>query len=159
MNSSTSLPSPCSSSSCGMRLFQQLSPLYAPYWQDLSKRLTASPFRSRFRLKGKDARILPKKGNDRILLETEQILTQRIADAFPFKDGRQTPMRGYPIFIAQHACGICCRSCLEKWHHIPKGRPLTRAEIEKLSWCITAWIEEHSSFEEEKGEFYTPELF
>lgn len=39
--------------------------------------------------------------------------------ALPANDGKQTPMRGHPVFIAQHATATCCRGCLAKWHNIP----------------------------------------
>lgn len=29
-------------------------------------------------------------------------------------DGKQTPMKNHPVFIAQHATASCCRGCLYK---------------------------------------------
>jgi hypothetical protein len=67
-------------------------------------------------------------------------LRDRLAPAEPKNDGRQTPMRGPPIFIAQHASAVCCRGRLEKWHRIPNGRPLDDAEIEYLLTVLARWL-------------------
>ena len=56
-------------------------------------------------------------------------------------DGRQTPWRGHPVFTAQHATATCCRGCIAKWHHLPQGRELTDAEIDRLADLVMAWIE------------------
>ena len=55
-------------------------------------------------------------------------IRKRLAPAVIPNDGKQTPMRGHPVFIAQHATGCCCRGCFEKWHRIPAGRELTDEE-------------------------------
>ena len=49
-------------------------------------------------------------------------------------------MKGHPVFIAEHATATCCRNCLYKWYHIPKGRALTEEEITFLVRVIMAWI-------------------
>ena len=49
-------------------------------------------------------------------------------------------MRGHPVFISQHATATCCRGCLEKWHHIPKGRKLSNDEIDYVVDVIMKWI-------------------
>ena len=48
---------------------------------------------------------------------------------FPKNDGKQTPMKEHPIFIAQHATGTCCRESPWEWYRIEKGRALTEGEI------------------------------
>ena len=92
---------------------------------ELFDALGRSKFRSRFRLAGKEAEYLRDKGLATILQHARDFVTRRLADTNPANDGRQTPMRKHPVFIAQHATGTCCRGCLAKWHHIPKGNPLT----------------------------------
>ena len=67
-------------------------------------------------------------------------INTRLAVAAPRNDGKQTPMRGHPVFIAQHACACCCRGCLEKWHKIPKGRALTEDEVDYVVGVIMCWI-------------------
>ena len=59
----------------------------------------------------------------------------------PYKDGKQTPYRGHPVFVAQHATATCCRSCLERWHGIPKGRELRTDEQAYAVDVICRWIE------------------
>jgi hypothetical protein len=68
-------------------------------------------------------------------------ITTRIAPSFPKNDGRQTPMKGHPVFVAQHATATCCRSCIQKWHGITKGRALTNEEREGIVELIMEWIE------------------
>ena len=63
-----------------------------------------------------------------------------LAPAVIPNDGRQTPMRGHPVFIAQHATACCCRKCLEKWHRIPAGRELSAAEQRYVVAVLMAWI-------------------
>ncbi len=65
----------------------------------------------------------------RVVLEHAcDFVSMRLAPADPPNDGRQTPMRGHPVFVAQHATATCCRGCLEKWHRISKGSGLSREE-------------------------------
>jgi hypothetical protein len=75
-----------------------------------------------------------------VLEHGRQFLGERLAPAAPRNDGRQTPMRGHPVFIAQHATATCCRGCLAKWHHIPAGSPLTDAQIDYVLCVIGRWL-------------------
>jgi hypothetical protein len=107
---------------------------------ELFAALGRSKFRSRFRLIGKEAEYLRDKGLDTILQHARDFITKRLADANPYNDGQQTPMRNHPVFIAQHATGTCCRGCLAKWHGIPKGRPLTQEQIDYILKVIKHWL-------------------
>lgn len=106
-------------------------------------RLSHSKFRSSFYLNQKDKDIIANKGLATIREHARQIIAKRLAPAVIPNDGKQTPMRHgtSPVFIAQHATGCCCRGCLEKWHHIPKGRALTREEQEYVVDVLMHWIE------------------
>jgi hypothetical protein len=64
------------------------------------------------------------KGLETIKKHAYYFINTRIASAFSKNDGNQTPMRGHPVFIAQHATATCCRGCISKWHGIEKGRVL-----------------------------------
>jgi hypothetical protein len=64
----------------------------------------------------------------------------RLAPASPPNDGKQTPFRGHPVFVAQHATATCCRTCLNKWHHIPAGRELTADEQGYAVAVIGEWL-------------------
>ena len=107
---------------------------------DLLVALGRSKFRSRFRLSGKEAEYLNQKGLDTILKHARDFVVKRLGNAYPANDGRQTPMRNHPVFIAQHATGTCCRKCLEKWHHIPRGQPLTDTEVNYVVEVLRRWL-------------------
>jgi hypothetical protein len=108
---------------------------------DLFAALVRSRFRSRFHLGPKERVYLMEKTLPVILEHGRQFLRERLAAAEPNSDGRQTPMRGHPIFIAQHATATCCRGCLEKWHHIPRGRELSNEEIEYVVGVLARWLD------------------
>lgn len=108
---------------------------------DLFVRLSKSSFRSRFRLSAKDKEYVASKGLATIRQHAEDFVARRLAPAVIPNDGKQTPMRGHPVFIAQHATGCCCRGCFSKWHHIPAGRQLTIAEQQYAVAVLMAWIE------------------
>ena len=102
--------------------------------------LGRSKFRSKFRLASKEAEYLRDKGLATILQHARDFVTKRLADAEPPNDGKQTPIRNHPVFIAQHATGTCCRSCLAKWHGIPKGRPLIQEQIDYIVEVLRRWL-------------------
>jgi len=107
---------------------------------ELFEALQRSRFRSRFRLGAREAAYLREKGLDAILAHARDFIEKRLAPAEPANDGRQTPMRNHPVFIAQHATATCCRGCLEKWHQIPKGRPLSDREVLYVVAVIEHWL-------------------
>ena len=80
------------------------------------------------------------KGFETIQDHAYQFLNSRVAPAFPKNDGKQTPMRGHPVFIAQHATATCCRGCISKWHRIEKGRALNAEENDYVVALIMGWI-------------------
>ena len=105
-------------------------------------RLSRSRFRSRFGLSGADRAYVARTGWETLRAQAEKIVRERLAPARPRNDGRQTPMRGHPVFVAQHATATCCRGCLFKWHGIPPGRPLSDAEVVRVVDFLLAWIRE-----------------
>jgi hypothetical protein len=107
---------------------------------ELFGRLGRSEFRSRFRLRGKELDYLNSRGLEVVLEHAADFVERRLAPADPPNDGKQTPMRGHPAFVAQHATATCCRGCLLKWHGIAKGRPLTEAEMGYALRVIGAWL-------------------
>jgi hypothetical protein len=107
---------------------------------ELFAALDRSEFRRRFRLRGREAAYLQQKGLDTVLAHARDFIETRLAPAEPANDGRQTPMRNHPAFVAQHATATCCRGCLKKWHHIPKGRPLARKEIDYIVAVLKRWL-------------------
>ena len=100
------------------------------------------PFRARFHLRGRDAATVELRGMDSVRKHAAELLAKRLAPTAPHKDGKQTPYRGHPVFVAQHATATCCRSCLQRWHGIPKGRELTTDEQAYAVDVICRWIEQ-----------------
>jgi hypothetical protein len=108
---------------------------------ELFAALARSKFRSRFRLGEQELSYLQTKGLSTIMEHARDFVEQRLAPADLPNDGRQTPMRGHPAFIAQHATATCCRSCLAKWHGIKKGKELTEEEVEYVVEVLRGWLE------------------
>lgn len=109
-------------------------------FDDVFSRLAKSDFRRRFRLNADNVAYVKDKGLPLVSLHAADIIRKRLAPAVIPNDGKQTPMRGHPVFIAQHATGCCCRGCLSKWHGIPAGRELTADEQEYIVALLMAWI-------------------
>src|SRR5690348_14582437 len=107
---------------------------------DLFTALARSKFRTRFRLQGRELAYLRSRGIEQVLEHARDFIDKRLAPAEPANDGKQTPFRNHPVFVAQHATATCCRGCLEKWHAIPKGRPLTEEEQRYMVAVIGAWL-------------------
>ena len=103
--------------------------------------LKKSKFRSKFHLTQKDRDYIAAKGLEIIKEHAFQIINSRVAPAFPKNDGKQTPMKNHPVFIAQHATATCCRGCISKWHGIEKGRALNGEEVDFIVELIMEWIE------------------
>ena len=104
-------------------------------------KLATSRFRARFGLGSRELAYAEAKGRHTVERHAQDFIAQRLAPALPRNDGRQTPMRGHPVFVAQHATATCCRGCLEKWHGIARGRELTDAEQAWVVALIMVWID------------------
>jgi Domain of unknown function (DUF4186) len=111
-----------------------------PKLDRLFEALAKSPFRRRFKLLPLERSYLAEKGLPTVLAHARDFIAKRLAPAIPANDGKQTPFRGHPVFIAQHATATCCRSCLAKWHRIPKASPLTDAQQSYILEVITRWL-------------------
>lgn len=104
-------------------------------------KLQKSKFRSGFHLDEKNVRYIDEKGLDVIRSHAADFVAKRLAPVEIPNDGKQTPMRGHPVFVAQHACACCCRGCLNKWYRVPQGRALTESEQRRIVNLLMAWIE------------------
>ena len=107
----------------------------------LFDRLSNSKFRNSFRLKGKELNYLKDKGIDKVMDHALDFISDRIAPSDPPNDGKQTPYRNHPVFVAQHATATCCRGCIEKWHGFQKGKELGSGEKEYVLRVIRKWLE------------------
>jgi hypothetical protein len=124
--------------------------------EDLFDALSRSRFRTKFSLGAEERSYLHMKGRTAVREHASDFIGRRLAPAYPVRDGKQTPMRGHPVFVAQHATATCCRGCLEKWHGIPRGRPLSDAEQRYVVEVIDRWLRRQDPSAPETGE---PTLF
>ncbi|MGN1357791.1 MAG: DUF4186 domain-containing protein [Bacilli bacterium] len=108
-------------------------------------KLTTSKFRSSFHLKEKDLIYIEQKGLQKIESHAYDFINKRLRDITNINDGKQTPIKGHPVFVAQHATATCCRGCLEKWHHIPKDRLLSDEKVKYIVNVIMSWINQFIS--------------
>ena len=110
-------------------------------YEEAFLRLGRSPFRSGFHLSAKEKEYTKEKGMDVIRCHAEDFVRKRLAPKYIPNDGSQTPMRGHPVFKAQHATACCCRGCLNKWYRVPENCELSEVQIEKIVDLIMHWIE------------------
>ncbi len=115
-------------------------PTEEQWFEDLFLRLSKSNFRSRFKLRQVDKEYIADKGLETIEAHAKDFIAKRLAPAQPYNDGKQTPMKGHPVFIAQHATATCCRGCLSKWHRIGEGKELSLRQQEYVVKVIMTWI-------------------
>ena len=108
---------------------------------ELTAALARSRFRRSFRLGPKEREYLAEKGQQTVLEHARTFIAQRLAPAAPQNDGKQTPWRGHPVFVGQHATATCCRGCLAKWHGIERGHELSAAEQNHVIAAIARWLE------------------
>lgn len=109
-------------------------------YDNILYKLSKSKFRSSFHLNKQLKEYVNDKGLDKIKEHAFDFINQRLKPKYIENDGKQTPMKGHPVFIAQHACACCCRRCLEKWHHILKNKELNEKEINYIVNLLIEWI-------------------
>ena len=73
-----------------------------------------------------------------------------VVSAYIVNDGKQTPMRGHPVFIAPHATATCCRECIRKWHKMQPGKELSQVQQGYLVDVIMTWIQKEIERQEHK---------
>lgn len=110
------------------------------------QKLQRSKFRSRFHLKEKEKLYVKQKGIETIRCHAQDFVRERLAPAQIPNDGKQTPMRGHPVFIAQHACACCCRGCLHKWYRVPEHTELSSRQQEQIVNLLMEWIKREMLF-------------
>lgn len=108
--------------------------------EEILYKLSKSKFRSSFHLRKYMISYIDNKGLDKIKEHAYDFINTRLKPEYIFNDGKQTPMKGHPVFIAQHATATCCRNCLYKWHHIKKNKELTNDEVDYIVNLIMKWI-------------------
>jgi len=102
--------------------------------------LGRSHFRAQFHLSPSDSRYLQEKTLSVILQHAKRFVVERLAPERPLNDGTQTPLRGHPVFVAQHATATYCRRCLSKWHRIAPGVALNDEQIAYVIEVLEIWL-------------------
>lgn len=79
----------------------------------------------------------------RIMLgvEAAKRIRQSVGKVRHPREGVQTPYSGNILYYAQHSVAACCRRCIEYWHGIPGGAPLTEENIEYLTALVVRYVE------------------
>ena len=112
-------------------------------WSTLKKKLETDGRINKFILGEPEQEYVTSRGMDILRLHATDFVNKRLAPANPKNDGRQTPTKGHPVFIAQHACGCNDRESVEQFFGYEMGRELTEDEVRTIVDAILAWIEEH----------------
>ena len=105
---------------------------------DISEKLSTlnkSKFRSKFKLARKDRDYIANKGLETIKDHAYQFINSRVAPGIPKNDGKQTPMRGHPVFMPSmpppHFAGGVFQSGMVSER---AGRSMMRRSI--MLWCL-----------------------
>ena len=114
------------------------------HWKTLKQKLARSKQIVSPPLGDPEKEYVQSRGIDILRLHATDFVNKRLAPADPKNDGRQTPLKGHPVFIAQHATGTSDRIKLEKFHGIKTGIELTEKDVAYVVSVILRWIQEHS---------------
>lgn len=106
-------------------------------------RLAKSKFRSRFKLTVEDCACIKRVGIETIRRHAEDFVREKLAPGVPDTDGKQTPMRGHPVFKTMHGSAMCCRGCMEKWWKVKHGVSLTEEQQSRAVNFLMEWIARH----------------
>lgn len=85
-----------------------------------------------------------RRGREGLTVRVRADLKSGIGGAKPWRDGSQTPMVGSAINYARHATATCCRKCVEYWYNIPRGTPLTEAELTFCEALVLTYLEKRA---------------
>ncbi|HEX8619176.1 MAG TPA: DUF4186 domain-containing protein [Thermoanaerobaculia bacterium] len=107
---------------------------------EVFRRLAQSSFRRKFRLQGRELAYLQTWGLPHVMKQAAELIRKRVGPEVIANDGRQTPWRNHPVFVAQHATATCCRGCIAKTYDIAKGHELTEEELQHLLAAIERWL-------------------
>ena len=121
----------------------ELNDIQQKFVDEKLDKLSKSKFRSGFVLRKREKSYLEEKGLEKIEEHAFSFIKDRLGSKDLVNDGKQTPMRGHPVFVAQHATATCCRGCLSKWHHIGKDKNLSDKEVRFIVALIMEWIKKN----------------
>ena len=84
---------------------------------------------SNFSLGDAEIEYVSSRGIEILRLHATDFIQKRIAPKEPKNDGHQTPAKGHPVFLAQHACGCNDRDSVEQFFGFKKGSLLKEKEV------------------------------
>jgi Domain of unknown function (DUF4186) len=73
--------------------------------------------------------------------KAQKVVRERVGRTQHPKEGQQTTWNQDVIAYGQHAVAACCRQCVEYWHGIERGRPLTDDEVRRLTALVTIYLD------------------
>ncbi len=112
-------------------------------WNTLKEKLAKDGRLEQFTLGEPEQEYVTSRGMEILRLHAADFVNKRLAPANPKNDGRQTPTKGHPVFIAQHACGCNDRASVADFFGYEMGRELTDGEVDIIVDVILRWIGEH----------------
>jgi hypothetical protein len=80
-------------------------------------------------------------GVDGVRSKVHSHMVSRIGGEPNAWDGRQTPLEGSVLNLAQHATATCCRKCAYYWYAIPQDGPLTADELQFCEDIMLAYLD------------------
>ena len=95
---------------------------------------------AKFTLGDAEVEYIQSRGIDILRLHATDFIQKRIAPAEPKNDGHQTPTKGHPVFIAQHACGCNDRNAVETFFSLKKGKQLSGKEVTLIVDVLISWM-------------------
>ena len=106
----------------------------------IKEKLAKDKSRSVFTLGQAEVEYIQSRGIDILRLHATDFIQKRIAPAEPKNDGHQTPTKGHPVFIAQHACGCNDRDAVETFFSLKKGKQLTEKQVHLIVDVLISWM-------------------
>ena len=91
---------------------------------------------AKFTLGEAEVEYIQSRGIDILRLHATDFIQKRIAPAEPKNDGHQTPTKGHPVFIAQHACGCNDRDAVETFFSLKKRETIKRKRSHPYRRCF-----------------------
>lgn len=111
-------------------------------WKVLMDKIAESDYRGEIDLGEEEIAYIESRGFDMMVRHAEDFVERRLGPANPRNEGRQTPLKGHPLFLAQHATGANSRAALAEYHSIPEGKALTHEQIDYVTDVVLRWLTE-----------------
>ncbi len=111
-------------------------------WRKLLEKVAKCDYRAEIDLGAEDIEYINSRGFDMMIKHAQDFVERRLGPARPRNEGKQTPLKGHPLFLAQHATGSDSRRALSEYHGIAEGKELSRQQIDYVTDVVLRWLEE-----------------